>query len=52
MAASVLQASITLEMSWACLLLSSLLQVPAAMKGREPEMCLFLESIPIEKTVA
>lgn len=52
MATSILQVSITLEMSQACSLPFSLLQVPAAMKGREADVCLFLESIPIEKTIA
>ena len=48
---SALQASITVDINWACSSPSSLLQVPEARKGREPETCLSFESIPIEKTV-
>lgn len=49
---SELHASITVEISRACLSLPSRLQVPAMMKGLEPHAFLFSERIPIENTVA
>ena len=49
---SALQASITVEISCACRSQRSRLQVPAMRKGLDPDICLFSERIPIEKTVA
>jgi hypothetical protein len=49
---SALQASITVEISRACLSQFSHLQVPVTMKGHKPHTCLLSERIPIENTVA
>lgn len=49
---SALQASTMVEINCACSAPSSCLQVPAARKGHDPEICLSFESKPIKKTIA